>query len=156
MLSRSIDTVTEPKWSHKIRFTEDLEAKLKLVKDNHKDNLLVKYSSLCTEVAPHIEGKKVFLYRNFESHLKKLDTENTKGGQFENMLYEANFWNFRFSNLINAKNVMFIDSDYFLSNQHKVAEQVCGWFEIEYKPLPDIDFHVKHAGYNHNNSPIKI
>ena len=148
MLSKSVSTVTEPLWSHEIRRTENFSEKLKLVENNHKEDLLVKYPSLCTEVAPFVEGKKIFLYRNFKSHMNKLAPDD--------WLYEANFWNQRFNNLINSKDVLFIDSDYFLKNQQSTCEEICSWFSIVYKPLPDIDFHVKEAGYNHNDNPIKL
>jgi len=146
MLSRSIDTVTEPKWSHDIRHTDDLETKLKLVQENHKENLLVKYSSLCTEVAPHILGKKVFLFRDIIDHLQKI-----KGSKDE-----AKFWLYRWNNLLESSDVFFLQANQFFTDKHKACEDVCNHFNIEYKPVQEIDFHVKQAGYNHNETPIRL
>ena len=50
---------------------------------------------------------------------------------------------------------MYIESHYFINNQQEVAKEICDWFEVTYVPV-EIDFHVKQAGYNHNNIPIKL
>jgi len=147
LLSKSIPTLTEPSWSHDIRFVESIEDKLKLVEANHKQNILVKYSSLVCDIAPHIEGKKVFLYRDYQDHINKLQPIDKE--------QESLFWCFRFANLIKAKDVLFIESNYFLNNQQQVVKEVCDWFDIEYIPI-EINFHVKQTGYNHKNEPIKI
>ena len=146
MLSSSVDTVTEPKWSHEIRFTNDMAKKIQLIKDNHKDNLLVKYSSLCTEIAPNIDGKKVFLFRNILDHLNKLQGDTQ----------EAKFWLYRWTNLLDSSDVLFMSFEQFMEDKHKACELACNHFEIEYKPVKDIDFHVKQAGYNHNDTPIRL
>lgn len=147
LLSKSILTLTEPSWSHKIRFMDSIEDKVKLVEANHTKNTLVKYSSLVCDVAPHISGKKVFLYREYQDHISKLQSVDKK--------QEGLFWCFRFANLIKAKDVLFIEYNYFLNNQQQVAKEVCDWFGIEYIPVK-IDFHVKQAGYNHQDKPIKL
>jgi len=146
MLSSSVDTVTEPKWSHEIRFTNDMAKKIQLIKDNHKDNLLVKYSSLCTEIAPNIDGKKVFLFRNILDHLNKLQGDTQ----------EAKFWLYRWTNLLDSSDVLFMSFEQFMEDKHKACKDICNHFEIEYKPVKDIDFHVKQAGYNHNDTPIRL
>ena len=146
MLSNSIDTVTEPRWSHDIRQLPDMNDKMKVVNENHKDNLLVKYSSLCTDIAPNIEGKKIFLFRNILDHLIKLQ----KGKE------EAKFWLHRWNNLLNSSDVLFMSFEHFMNDKHKACEQICNHFGIEYKPTKEIDFHVKDKGYNHNNEPIRL
>lgn len=150
LLSKSVPTLTEPSWSHDIRFVDSLEDKVKLVEANHKQNILVKYPSLVCDIAPHITGKKVFLYKNFEDHLCKMRAVH-QGLDEEH----AMFWCFRFANLIKAKDVLFIECNYFLNNQQQVAKEVCNWFGIDYVPV-EIDFHVKDAGYNHRDEPIEI
>jgi hypothetical protein len=142
-----VPTLTEPSWSHSIRFIDNIDDKLKLVKENHKDNILVKYSSLVCDIAPHIKGKKVFLYRDYQDHINKLHPLDKE--------QESLFWCFRFANLIKSKDVLFIECNYFLNNQQQVAKEVCNWFDIEYIPI-EIDFHVKGAGFNHRDQPIKI
>lgn len=146
MLSNSVDTITEPKWSHDIRELPDMNDKIKVVNQNHKDNLLVKYSSLCTDIAPNLEGKKVFLFRNILDHLIKLQ----KGKE------EAKFWLHRWHNLLDSSDVLFISFEHFMNDKHKACEQICNHFEIKYNQVKNIDFHVKQAGYNHNDTPIKI
>lgn len=147
MLSNSIDTITEPKWSHDIRELSDMNDKIKVVNENHKDNLLVKYSSLCTDIAPNVEGKKVFLFRNILDHLSYLKADKQ----------EAKFWLYRWNNLLESKDVIFLSYDQFMYDKEKACEEACKHFGIEYKPLnKKIDFHVKEKGYNHNDTPIKI
>ena len=146
MLSDSIDVVTEPKWSHEIRHTDDMDKKIELVNKHHKENLLVKYSSLCTEVAPYVEGKKVFLFRNILDHLNKIQVNKN----------EAKFWLYRWNNLIESKDVLFMSFEQFMENKHKACQDICNHFNINYVPLPDIDFHVKDKGYNHNDEPIRL
>jgi len=147
LLSKSIPTLTEPSWSHDIRFVDNLEDKIKLVEANHKENTLVKYSSLVCDVAPHITGKKVFLYRDYQDHINKLQPTDKE--------QEGLFWCFRFVNLIQVKDVLFIECNYFLNNQQQVAKEVCNHFGIKYISV-EIDFHVKQAGYNHRDNPIEI
>lgn len=147
LLSKSVPTVTEPKWSHEIRMTDSLETKVALHSSNHTDGLLVKYSSLVCEIAPHVKGKKVFLYRNFQDHIEKLNPVDTQA--------EAMLWCFRFSNLAKANDVMYIESHYFLNNQQEVAKAVCEWFGVTYTPV-EIDYHVKQAGLNHRDTPIQL
>jgi len=147
LLSKSVPTLTEPSWSHNIKFVDSIEDKVKLVEANHKENTLVKYSSLVCDVAPYIAGKKVFLYREYQDHINKLQPVDKE--------QEGLFWCFRFANLIKAKDVLFVGSNYFLENQQKVAKEVCDWFDIEYVPIK-INFHVKQAGYNNRDEPIKL
>ena len=152
MLSNSIDTVTEPKWTHDIRKESSIDNKMKLVTDNHKDNLLVKYPSLVTEVAPNVEGKKVFLFRNIIDHLQYLEKNTEEPGDIN----EAKFWLFRWQNLLESKDVLFMQHEQFINNKEQACKEICKHFDIEYKPAKTIDFHVKEAGYNHNDEPIRL
>lgn len=150
LLSRSIPTITEPKWSHDIQFVDNIKDKLKLIEANHKKNMLVKYSSLVCDIAPYVKGKKVFLYKNFEDHLSKM--RSVHGGLDKT---HGMFWCKRFAHLIMADDVLFLESNYFLNNQQQATKEVCDWFGIDYVPI-EINFHVKQAGYNHRDEPIKI
>jgi len=152
MLSKSIPTLTEPDWSHDARNIEDIWEKVDFVKQHHPQETLVKYSSLICDVAPHIEGKKVFLYRNFEDHLRKL----AQGAPINfNIAGEALFWNQRFAWAIISKNVLYLQTEYFLKNKEEAVKLVCEHFEIQYKPV-EVLFNVKKFGYNHHNTPIKV
>ena len=156
MLSKSIPTLTEPDWSHKARSIDDLWEKVDFVKNNHPKETLVKYSSLICDVMPHIEGKQIFLYRNFEDHVKKLINVNRKNPQFV-VEYEGMFWAQRFLWATASKDVLFIQTDYFLKNRHDACKIICNYLEIDYIPvdLPE-DFNAKEKGFNHNNEPIKL
>ena len=153
LLSKSIPTLTEPDWSHKAREINDLWEKVDFVKLNHPNNTLVKYSSLICEVMPHIEDKKVFLYNNFEDHLRKL--QSVIPSDDFNMHYEGIEWAKRFTWASLSNHALYLQSNFFLNNQQEACKLVCDHFDIEYKPI-EIDFHVKIAGYNHRNEPIAI
>jgi len=152
-LSKSIPTLTEPSWSHKAREISDLWEKVDYVKSNHPDNVLVKYSSLICDVIPHTEGKKVFLYNNFEDHLRKL--QSVTPSDVFNMHYEGVEWAKRFTWATISNNVLYVQSKFFLENPHEACQTVCNHFEIDYKPV-EIGFHVKKAGYNHSDVPVEI
>jgi hypothetical protein len=153
-LSKSISTITEPDWSHKAMAIEDLWEKVDFVKDNHPKDTLVKYSSLICDVMPHLEGRKVFLYSNFEKHIKHLAKYYIDNAAIRAQK-EALLWTKRFTWAVISNDTLYIDSEYFLNNQEEVCKVICEHFEIEYKPV-EVLFNVKEAGYNHHNTPIKI
>lgn len=156
MLSRSIPTLTEPDWSHEAIAITDLWEKVDFVKEHHPKDTLVKYSSLICDVAPHIEGKKVFLYRNFEDHLRKLIEVNSNNKDYH-MGHEGMQWAKRFLWLTIADNTLYLQTDYFLKNRHDACKLVCEHFGIEYTPVElTEDFNAKKNGYNHNNTPITL
>jgi len=152
MLSRSLPTLTEPDWVHKAIDIPDPNEKIKFLNDHHEEGILVKYTSLICDVMPDLNGKKVFLYRNFEDHLRKL----AERPNF-NIQKEAVFWSQRFLWATISNNAMYIQTDYFLKNREETVKLICDYFQIEYIPvdLPD-DFNAKEKGYNHNNEPIKL
>ena len=151
LLSKSIPTLTEPDWVHKALDIHNIEEKAKSINNHHKDNTLVKYSSLICDVMPDVSGKKVFLYNNFEDHLRKLAEKPNF-----NIQKEAIFWSQRFLMATVSQDVLYIQANYFLNNKEEALNRVCDHFGIEYKPTKDIDFHVKAAGFNHRNKPIKL
>jgi len=151
LLSKSIPTLTEPDWVHKGIDITNIEEKAKFINNHHKENVLVKYSSLICDVMPDISGKKVFLYRNFEDHLRKLAEKPNF-----NMQKEAIFWTQRFLHATISQDVLYLQTEYFLNNKKEALNLVCDYFGIKYKPTKDIDFHVKEAGFNHSNKSIKL
>jgi hypothetical protein len=152
LLSKSISSYSEPDWVTEIFTYKDLNEKIERAKECHKPNTLVKYSSLVCEIAPHIEGKKVFLYRNLEDHIKK---KQECGCIVGSVAHEAKLWHKRFGYILDSDNVLFIEANHFFDNQQEVVKKVCDHFGIEYIPI-EIDFHVKKAGYHHTNIPINI
>jgi len=153
LLSKSIPTITEPDWVHKAVNIQTLEEKVKFVNKHQKENILVKYASLICDVMPDVSGKKVFLYRNFEDHLRKLGSH---GNPNFNIQKEAIFWAQRFLHATISQDVLYLQTEYFLNNKEEALNQVCDHFGIEYKPTKDINFNVKEAGFNHRNKPIKL
>lgn len=141
LLSKSVPTLTEPKWSHQILDQVSILNKIKLL-ENHKDGYLVKYPSMTYDVYPFLEGKKVFLYREVFDHMKKLGDDSYEYGN-------------RISSILQTNNVLYIETNYFLNNQTKVCQEICDFFGFEYIPV-EIDFHVKDAGFNHRNEPIEL
>lgn len=151
LLSKSIPTLTEPDWVHKAINISNIEEKIKFVNDHHKEKTLVKYTSLICDIMPDVIGKKIFLYRNFEDHLRKLSEK-----QNFNIQKEAIFWTQRFFHATMSSDVLFMQSDYFLKNTEDAVKLACNHFGVKYKPTKNIDFNVKEAGFNHRNNPIKI
>ena len=72
MLSKSIPTITEPSWSHRIHKQPGKTNTINFLSSNLVDNTLVKYSSMYCYVAPLVDGKKIYLYRTLQSHLEKM------------------------------------------------------------------------------------
>lgn len=143
LLSKSINTLAEPSWAclpiDQVDFNK-----------NHIDGQLVKYPSMAYKLIPNIDSKIVFLYRNFDDHLNKLESVREINRQ-----EEAFLWSLRFSYATQAKDIIFIESNYFLNNQKETCQLICNYFGIEYKPI-EINFHVKDAGYLGKDTDIKI
>ena len=138
LLSKSIPTLAEPSWA-----CHDFN-------NNHLDEHLVKYPSRAYQLIPNIDSKIVFLYKNFEDHLNKLESVREINKQ-----EEAFSWALRFSYATQAKDIIFIESNYFLNNQKETCQLICDYFGIEYKPI-EINFHVKDAGYLGKDTVINI
>lgn len=143
LLSKSIPTLAEPSWSCQPIDQIDFNK-------NHKEEHLVKYPSKAYQLIPRIDSKIVFLYRNFDDHLKKLESVREINRQ-----EEAFLWALRFSYATQAKDIIFVESNYFLNNQKETCQLICDYFDIEYKPI-EINFHVKQAGYNNQDQSIEI
>jgi len=143
LLSKSIPTLAEPSWScqpiNKINFDS-----------NHLDEHLVKYPSKAYQLIPNINSKIIFLYRNFDDHLNKLESVKEVNRQ-----EEAFLWSSRFFYATQASDIIFIESNYFLNNQKETCQLICDYFGIEYKPI-EIDFHVKDAGFLGKDNIIQI
>ena len=154
LLSKSLPTLTEPSWSHEaIKFLE-LNDKVDFVKKHHQNNYLVKYSSMLTDVIPQMEGKKIFLYRNFEDHIKKMIAIKIEGDW--PVQQDAVFWAQRFLWASVSQDVLFMQSDFLFNNQQEATKEACKHFGVEYIRVENIDFHVKEKGYNHQDEPINL
>jgi hypothetical protein len=175
LLSRSIDTYTEPSWSYQITdktLHEEIES---FILTNHLDNSLVKYSSFYCYAAPLLPHKKVFLYRKLKHHLQKSLSYSNGTIKFNRdiMILKthpylkhisltgsllqicAYLWIDRLMWMKESSDVLWIDCDDFFDDTIGTAESVCDHFGITYCQL-DIPFHVKEAGFNHTDSPIRV
>ena len=72
MLSKSIPTITEPSWSHRLHKQPGKTNTINFISSNLVDDTLVKYPSMYCYVAPLVGGKKIYLYRTLQSHLEKM------------------------------------------------------------------------------------
>jgi len=154
LLSKSLPTLTEPSWSHEAKSFLDLDEKVDFVKKHHQDNYLVKYPSTLTDVIPHMEGKKIFLYRNFEDHIRKMIAIKIEGDYL--VQQDGVFWSQRFLWACVSQDTIFMQSDFLFNNQQDAARIACEHFGVEYVPVENINFHVKEKGYNHQDEPINL
>jgi hypothetical protein len=170
LLSKSIPTLTEPSWSHKLKDKQD---SISYINENHLSGQLVKYSSVYCYLMPQVEGKKVFLYRPLVSHIKKLknslDTPFHLSAMIPNLHNKTKSWDMGTTETtiqtllwmdrcfwaIDSKDVLLVNADELFDDQQKVAKKVCRFFEIEYTPI-EINYQVKLANLNHSNEPINI
>jgi len=181
MLSKSVPTVTEPSWSHRIHKQPGKTNTINFLSSNLVDNTLVKYSSMYCYVAPLVGGKKIYLYRTLQSHLEKMlsnssylinnseyTVEVLKGNLHKNLGCDytgiktsghikahALMWVDRYLHINDSKDLFFVSSSDFLNDKQKIAKLVCDFFEIEYIPVGD-QFNAKLSGLNHNNIPISL
>jgi len=181
MLSKSVPTVTEPSWSHRIHKQPGKTNTINFLSSNLVDNTLVKYSSMYCYVAPLVSGKKIYLYRTLQSHIEKMlsnssylinNSEYTievlKGNFHKNLCIDytgiktsghikahALLWVDRYLHINDSKDLLLINSSDFLNDKQKTAKQVCDFFEIEYVPVDD-QFNAKLSGLNHNSTPISL
>lgn len=181
MLSKSIPTITEPSWSHRIHKQPGKTNTINFLSSNLVDNTLVKYSSMYCYVAPLVDGKKIYLYRTLQSHLEKMlsnssylihnsesTTEVLKGNLHKDLGWDyssiknsehikahALLWVDRYLHINDSEDLFLVNSSDFLNDKQKIAKQVCDFFQIEYIPVGD-QFNAKLSGLNHNSTPISL
>lgn len=171
LLSKSVPAVNEPLWSHALGSVED---PMQLVRENHHQGMLVKYSSVYCRLMNQIEGKKVFLYRGLASHVKKLKDhpddmkfhfeamKDHLNKRFDNINVEGSdtlkcsiIWADRCFSAIDSENVLSINADDLFEDPQRVAKKVCRFFGVEYVPT-EITYNVKAAGLNHTEQVINL
>jgi len=176
LLSKSIPTLTEPDWTLHCQFLKDKTEISNYLKNNFKENTLIKFPSSLCYLAPIIDNKKVFIYRSLKEHLKKtlynyknysdffqinskvlniiynnLHPKNKKI-DFNNsvLLLQAYFWVDRFLWILDSSNIHFINANDFFLNKENKTKEICDFFKIEYIPI-QIDYNVKKANLNRCN-----
>jgi len=182
LLSESIPTVTEPRWSFSLEKYPGKTNTLKYIESNFKEDTLVKFSSQYCCVAPIIAGKKVFLYRTLESHLekmisnsflfetnrfyslfksrnsinKKIKVDITELTEMNILLSHAFFWVNNYFYISEAEDVLKIESNNFIKNKIETLKHICNFFEITYKQPKELDFDAKRSGLNMNDNSINL
>lgn len=171
LLSKSVPTLNEPLWSHTLK---DLEDPIPIIEELHLEGTLVKYSSVYCHLMNQVKGKKVFLYRDLASHVKKLKAhaddmefhfeamKDHLNGRFHNINVEGSdtlkcaiLWADRCFSAIDSKDVLSINADDLFEDPQRVAKKVCRFFEVEYVPT-EITYNVKEAGLNHTDQVINL
>jgi hypothetical protein len=170
LLSKSIPTLTEPSWSHKLKDEED---PISYINKNHLSGQLIKYSSVYCYLMPQVKGKKVFLYRPLVSHIKKiknsLDAPFHLSAMMPNLHGKTKTWEMGSTDItiqallwmdrcfwaIDSQDVLLINANDLFDDQQKIAKKVCQFFEVEYVPV-EINYQVKLANLNHSNEPINL
>ena len=180
LLSQSLPTITEPRWSHQIKNHKSKEDIKKHIESNLIDGQLTKYSSAYTHVAPLVSGKKVFVYRKLNHHLQKMVSnpeylhnnlnyiedcgkdyihpklKESKWGKFKSDLEkQAYYWVQRYFYMKDERDIIFVDTNELFENPNRECEQICDFFGIKYNPI-NINFNVKKARLNHNDYPIRL
>jgi hypothetical protein len=173
LLSESLPVLTEPDWSHKIHEHNNIDEVYRQLKDGE----LIKYSSVYCYLAPHIQDKKVFLYRKLGAHLEKMSTrieyliDNlehankimghnrhpriTYFNQIDYIMNHAVLWVERYFWMKECNRTAWVETNYFLQYKQETCETICNFFDIPYKHIP-VNFHVKNFGLNHSNQPLKV
>lgn len=179
LLSKSVPTLTEPKWPINCFFLKEDEIK-KYLTSNFKNNTLIKFSSSMCFLSNKLNNKKIFIYRKLKNHLYKIENNyKTKEKYFKsslNILHimshhqniknkilkncslleaQAHFWVDRLLWILESENVYYLEYNDFILNKEKKLKEICNFFEITYNPV-EIDYHVKDAGLNDNNEYIDL
>ncbi len=151
LLSKSIPTLTEPSYSIEALKIQDLWEKVDFVSKNHAEDILVKYPAQLCDVMPHVEGKKIFIYQDFDEHLKTQMTVFPN----DSFAFHAFAWAQKFTWATISRDVLFVNTKCFLKNEKKMLKVICKFFNVKYKPV-EILFNLKKAGYNNQDNPIRI
>ena len=175
LLSKSIESYSEPPWSHDLDNIYNIKDRLESIKENQPENSIVKFSSAYCSLMPSIKDKKIFLYNKLYHHLKKHEA-NQKGLEFQSRVMrnffhplsrrqvypvgqaageKAYLWADRFYYAFDSDNTIFINCEDLFKNQNYVLNKICAFLEIEYVPV-SIDFHTKAAGLIHKGYPINL
>ena len=162
LLANSTIVYAEPKWSENIFLNENLEY-LKNI-----NNTVIKFGSGWCPFSKKLSGKKVFLYRKLKHHLYKIKTSNyihsiistkyehhlnychpsLKECQFHSDLEKIAFmWLNNIQWINESSDVLWIETNSFLSNKKETMDNVCDYFEIDrVKNFELSNFYVKSFG----------
>ena len=168
LLKDVIPAYSEPLWCHQVmHYGVDFFKNL-----DQYENGIIKFPSGLCHFAHQTKGKKIFLYRQLKQHLFKILLErrteyidyyysyfrknihpSLKTIEFDTINKMNVFlWANRIMWISECSDILWIDTNEFLSNKKKTLNFVCDYFDIE--QVNDItlaDIHVKSVGMNHND-----
>lgn len=170
LLANSTVVYAEPKWSENIFLNEDLEY-LKNI-----DNTIIKFGSGWCPFSKKLPGKKVFLYRKLKHHLYKIKSSSytdsivstkyeyhlhhchpsLKEYQFHTDLEKISFiWLNIIQWISETPDILWIETNSFLSNKKETMNIVCDYFEIDrVKNFELSNFYVKSFDILGKETPI--
>jgi hypothetical protein len=161
LLTNSTVVYAEPSWIHNLIQNDKLVGEL-------TDNTVIKFQSSFCHYSGHLSGKKVFLYRKLKHHLYKIKTSNytdsiisskyeyhlhhchpsLKEYQFDSDLEKIVFiWLNIIQWISDTPEILWIETNSFLSNKKETIVIVCDHFEIDRVKNFDLsNFYVKSFG----------
>jgi hypothetical protein len=161
LLANSTIVYAEPSWVNNLIQNDKLIEEL-------IDNTVIKFQSSLCHYSGHLSGKKVFLYRKLKHHLYKIKTSNyidsivstkyeyhlnhchpsLKEYQFHTDLEKIAFiWLNIIQWISETPDILWIETNSFLSNKKETMDIVCDYFEISRVKNFDLsNFYVKSFG----------
>lgn len=161
LLANSTVVYAEPSWIHNLIQNNKLVEEL-------TDNTVIKFQSSFCHYSGHFAGKKVFLYRKLKHHLYKIKSSNyidsivsskyeyhlhhchplLREYQFDSDLEKIAFmWLNIIQWISETPDILWIETNSFLSNKKETMDIVCDYFEIDrVKNFELSNFHVKSFG----------
>jgi hypothetical protein len=147
LLKSSIDSYSEPLWTHDV-FKKDINVEKYIEKYK---NSVIKFPSGWCCISKKPKGKKIFLYRKLRHHLFKIINQQKDNyvDYYEDFflknihpsLQEISFNSFEEKNIflwankvmwmLEEKDVKWVESNYFFKNKKETLNSVCDFFEIE-------------------------
>jgi hypothetical protein len=169
LLANSTVVYAEPSWINNLIQNEKLIEEL-------TDNTVIKFQSSLCHYSGYLSGKKVFLYRKLKHHLYKIKSSNytdsiistkyeyhlnhchssLKEYQFHSDLEKIAFmWLNNIQWINESSDVLWIETNSFLSNKKETIDVVCDYFEIDRVKNFDLsNFYVKSFGLLGKETPI--
>jgi hypothetical protein len=161
LLANSTIVYAEPSWIHNLIQNDKLIEEL-------TDNTVIKFQSSLCHYSGYLAGKKVFLYRKLKHHLYKIKSSNytdsivstkyeyhlhhchpsLKEYQFHTDLEKIAFMWLNINQWISeTPDILWIETNSFLSNKKETMDIVCDYFEIARVKNFDLsNFYVKSFG----------
>lgn len=181
LLQNCAPVYTEPSWTRSFFDPNSKPVFNRFMKEY--DGSIIKFPSSLCNFSDHFPGEKVFLYRKLNRHLFKRKTQ--KSAEVKNPIkaiiryaYDYNLkychpslkeidydtdlkkmifmWANRIQWMMDAKDVLWIESNDFFRNKKETMDKVCDHFKLPY--ITDFSLanvYVKGVGMNHSDVELK-